>query len=67
MDTQEQIIFISKKEQEEILKILEAYKQTLEAGYRTVKRKKPFQSVILSQLVNEIQRTGKLIIEISKK
>lgn len=67
MENQEQIIIISNRECKDILDILEAYKKTLEAGYKQVKRKKPFQSVILAQLVEEIQRTGKLIINLKNK
>ena len=67
MENQEQIIYITNREQKDIIDILDAYKKTLEAGYKQVKKKKTFQSVILSQLVDEIQRTGKLINNLKNK
>lgn len=67
MEEQEKVICITVKEKENIMQILEAYKTTLEKGYKQVKRKAPFQTVILSQLVAEIQKIGKLIIELKNK
>lgn len=63
----EQIVHIEKRDLKDVLEILKAYKKTLDSGYVQIKRKKPQNSVLLSQLVIEIDRVEKLIVRLKNK
>ena len=64
---QEKIIILDRKEQKDIIEILQAYKDSLEKAYKQIKRQKPTQTFLLSKIVEECKRSGALIIKLKNK
>lgn len=67
MENQEEIIIIDKKELKDIIHNLKAYVAILEKVYKETKKKKPFQNVLLSQLVDGMNDVNKLIKKLERK
>lgn len=64
---EEKLISISLSECKDIIERIRAYNQILEASYNKMKKQKPSQTLILSELSNEINLNKKLITNLKNK